>query len=71
MPHPLPPDLVQLLSHSRLLTMAQVSQVLGIPLYTCRDWGRRGLIPTVKIGRRVFVRATSFASWLKERENGG
>lgn len=71
MPKVLPPEIQEMLEKERLLTMPQVAQVLNVPVYTAREWGRRGIIPTIKLGRRVFVRASTFARWLKEREHGG
>jgi excisionase family DNA binding protein len=34
------------------MTVSEVSDLLHVPVSTIADWGRRGLLPSVKIGRR-------------------
>jgi hypothetical protein len=51
--------------------MAVVADLLGVPIWTAREWARRGIYPTVVIARRRFVRAETFIAWLKERERHG
>jgi len=63
--------LAKLLERDRLLTIAQVAATLGVPLYTAREWARRGIFPSIVLGRRRFVRALAFHRWLKEHEHGG
>jgi excisionase family DNA binding protein len=67
----LPPKIARLLERDRLLTMRQVASQLGLPLFTAREWSRRGLFPVVRIGRRVFVRAVALHRWIRKNEHGG
>ena len=40
------------------MTAKDVAQMLGVPTSTVREWGRRGVLPRVKLGRHVrFIRA--------------
>lgn len=56
----------------RLLTMPEVAELLGITEYQAREMGRRGELPTVRVGeRRVRARASAVAEWVKRREIGG
>lgn len=46
------------LTRADLMTAGQVAELLGVPVSTVREWGRRGVLPRVKLGRHVrFVRA--------------
>jgi excisionase family DNA binding protein len=47
-----------------LLTMPAVARALGIPEGSARELGRRGLLPTVKIGRYVRVRKSDLEGWI-------
>jgi excisionase family DNA binding protein len=39
------------------MTVREVSDLLHVPVSTIADWGRRGLLPSVKIGRRrLYIR---------------
>lgn len=44
-----------------LLLPSHVCQTLGISLATFRRWDDRGLLPTVRIGRAVRMRAEDLA----------
>ncbi len=56
----------------RLLTMPEVAEQLGITEHQAREMGRRGKLPTVRVGeRRVRVRASALAEWVRVREFGG
>ena len=45
------------LTRADLMTATEVADLLGVPISTVRDWGRRGTLPRVKLGRHVrFVR---------------
>jgi excisionase family DNA binding protein len=51
---PSPPELTR----EDLMTARQVADLLGVPLSTVHEWGRRGVLPRVKLGRHVrFVRS--------------
>jgi hypothetical protein len=54
----------------RLLTMPQVADILHIPVYSARELGRRGTLPTIHIGARVLVSLTTLRSFVRERQNG-
>lgn len=56
----------------RLLTMPEVAERLGITEHQAREMGRRGKLPTVRVGeRRVRVRASALGDWVRHREIGG
>jgi len=45
------------LTRSDLLTADEVALLLAVPVSTVRDWARRGLLPSRKLGRhRRFLR---------------
>lgn len=71
LPRTLPPDVLQTIERNRYLPISAVAEMLGVPLWTAREWARRGIFPTVVIARRRFVRKRTFLRWLKEREHGG
>lgn len=54
----------------RLLTMPQVADMLHVPLYTARELGRRGAIPTIHIGTRVLVSLTALRQFVQAKQNG-
>ena len=35
------------------MTSQEVAELLGVPVSTLREWGRRGTLPRVKLGRHV------------------
>jgi excisionase family DNA binding protein len=40
------------------MTAREVAELLDVPLSTVLEWGRRGTLPRVKLGRHVrFIRA--------------
>jgi excisionase family DNA binding protein len=46
------------LERGDILTVSEVSDLIGVPASTVGDWARRGIIPSLKLGRRrVFIRA--------------
>ena len=63
--HSLPPE-----NDCRLLTMPQVADMLHVPLYTARELGRRGQLPTIHIGSRVLVSLTALRHFIQSNENG-
>ncbi|HZC75086.1 MAG TPA: helix-turn-helix domain-containing protein, partial [Gaiellaceae bacterium] len=45
-------------TRSELMTAREVADLLGVPISTVREWGRRGTLPRVKLGRHVrFIRS--------------
>jgi excisionase family DNA binding protein len=46
------------LTRAELMTAAEVAELLDVPVSTVLEWGRRGTLPRVKLGRHVrFIRA--------------
>ena len=57
------------LTRGDLMTAAEVAELLAVLISTVRDWGRRGMLPRVKLGRHVrFVRAQVEAAILAARD---
>jgi excisionase family DNA binding protein len=55
----------------RLVDMPEVAKVLAIPVEHARELGRRGEIPTVRVGERyVRVRLSSLRDWIRTSEGG-
>jgi excisionase family DNA binding protein len=55
----------------RLLDMPEVARRLGVPVAHARELGRRGEIPTVRIGERyVRVRLPALRDYLAAQEAG-
>ncbi len=55
--HPDPSVGRQRLTATDVMTVSEVSDLLHVPVSTIADWGRRGLLPSVKIGRRrLYIR---------------
>lgn len=56
----------------RLLTMKEVAEVTGFPLWTCYLYGRRsvedGGFAVVRIGRHVKVKETALQEWIDKNE---
>ena len=45
------------LTASDVMTVREVADLLHVPVSTVGDWGRRGMLPSVKIGRRrLYIR---------------
>jgi len=60
-----------LADEERLVDMPEVAKVLGIPEEHARELGRRGEIPTVRVGERyVRVRLSSLRQWIETNEGG-
>jgi|SRR5215216_6013216 len=45
------------LTGADLMTARQVAELLGVPLSTVQEWGCRGVLPRVKLGRHVALRS--------------
>lgn len=53
---------------SKLLTMAEVANVLNVSLPRAYELARTGLLPTVRLGRQVRVEEAQLVEWVR---NGG
>ncbi len=54
----------------RLLTAADVAELLSVPVSWVREHTRSGRIPHVQLGRYVRYRREAVASWIVEQEAG-
>jgi excisionase family DNA binding protein len=53
------------LTRADLMTPDEVAALLAVPVSTVRDWARRGLIPSRKLGRhRRFLRS-EIDGWIR------
>jgi len=53
----------------RLLSLSEVAERLGVPEEHAREMGRRGLLPTVRVGKRyVRVRRSALEKWMAHQE---
>ena len=70
---PCPPGAGRLrLTATDVMTVSEVSDLLHVPVSTIADWGRRGLLPSVKIGRRrLYIRPKIEAQLLDGPEPQG
>jgi excisionase family DNA binding protein len=41
------------LTRAELMTSQEVAELVGVPVSTVREWGRKGTLPRVKLGRHV------------------
>jgi excisionase family DNA binding protein len=54
-----------------VMTARDVARLLHAPVSTVEDWARRGILPSVKIGRRrLYIRQTIEAKLTGQAENG-
>jgi len=53
-----------------LLTYAQAQEVLPVGLTTLRDLVRRRELPSILVGRRVFIEARDLARFIEGRRRG-
>lgn len=56
---------------SKLMTVPQVAERLGLPEYSTYALIRERKIPHLKIGRRIRVRGESLERWIRENESTG
>ena len=54
----------------RLLTAAEVAEMLGFAAGTVVDWSEQGTIPAFKIGGRLRFKESELLAWLEERRTG-
>ena len=55
----------------RLLTIPQLSEKMGVPAGTIRDWVHTRYVPFVKLGRRIFFDLTVINDWIAEKAHAG
>lgn len=59
------------LTLSDLMTAREVAEMLRVPVSTVREWGRRGILPRVKLGHHVrFIRSHVEAAILRAEQPG-
>lgn len=51
----------------RLLTAAEVADLLGFQPGTVVNWAERGEVPSFKVGGRLRFRQSEVVAWLEER----
>ncbi|WP_037411383.1 helix-turn-helix domain-containing protein [Candidatus Solirubrobacter pratensis] len=60
------------LTRAELMTARDVAELLDVPVSTVQDWGRKGMLPRVKLGRHVrFIRAHVEAAILAAEQRNG
>lgn len=52
----------------RLLTAAEVAELLAVPERWVRDHAREGDVPSVRLGRYVRFRREAVVEWVEESE---
>jgi excisionase family DNA binding protein len=55
---------------SRLLTAAEVSQILRVPRSTVYELARSRRIPFLKVGRRTLFEPETLRQWIKQQTVG-
>ena len=55
---------------TRLLTAAEVAEMLGVPKSWVYEQSRAGRIPTVALGRYRRFREEAVAAWIEQLESG-
>ena len=57
------------LTRAELMTAREVADLLAVPMSTVREWGRKGTLPRVKLGRHVrYIRSHVEAAILDAEE---
>jgi excisionase family DNA binding protein len=54
-----------------LLTADEVAEMLGVPKTWVYEHSRKGLIPTVELGRYRRFRREAIEAWIRDRETTG
>ena len=54
----------------RLLTSAELAEMLGFAAGTIVDWAERGTIPAFKLGGRLRFRESEVLAWLEAQKLG-
>lgn len=53
------------LTRADLMTADEVAVLLAVPVSTVRDWARRGVIPSRKLGRHRRFLCSEIERWVK------
>lgn len=54
----------------RLLTKADVAELLGVKARTIDEWVQKGKIPSLKVGRATRFRRAEIEAWLEQGRRG-
>jgi len=54
------------MAKDRFMSVAAVSEELGVSVNTLRGWIRREIIPFTKTGGRILIERQRFEAWLAE-----
>ena len=57
--------------NDRLLSAADVAELLAVPERWVRDASREGRLPTVRLGRYRRFRREAIEAWIAEQETNG
>ena len=58
------------MASERLLTAADVAELLSVPVSWVREHTRSGLIPHIQLGRYVRYRQETVVTWIAQQEAG-
>lgn len=50
------------------ITASEAAKILGLSVWTVYDLARRGVLPHIRVGRRVLFRRASLLAWLGAQE---
>lgn len=54
----------------KMLSAAELAELLGFSPATIVDWSERGTIPSFKVGGRLRFRESEVLTWLEEHRQG-
>lgn len=54
----------------RLLSVADVAEVLGLSRFTVYAWASKRRLPAIKVGSRLMFRRPDLEAWLELRSRG-
>ncbi len=56
--------------NKEILTVSEVSKILGLHKITVYSWARKGILPNYRIGSGIRIMRSELDQWLKERRRG-